>query len=355
MTMPPEARTFVYVLSSDSRTITLFEMDRQSGDLSLIESVPMIGADTPPYEPAGANPGPASPMAISPDRRFLYAAARWEPYTVASFAIHTETGRLEHRGNAPLTDSMAFISTDGTGRCLIGASYPGHKLNLCRIDAGLAQAPHQIVGTTPNPHSARTDPSNHYLLAPSLGADVVLQYRFDAAAMTIEPSTPPSISIVPKSGPRHFVFHPNGRFVYLLNELVSTVYAFAFDATTGTLSALQSLNALPPDFSGAPSAADLHITPDGRFLYASERASSSLNAFAVDSETGALTPAGSFPTEKQPRGFNIDPSGRYLIAAGQLSGRITVHAIDSMSGALTPLRDYAAGRNPNWVEIIDLP
>jgi 6-phosphogluconolactonase len=151
------------------------------------------------------------------------------------------------------------------------------------------------------------------------------------------------------------VFHPNGRFVYLLNELDASVDALAFDPQQGTLATLQTLTTLPAGFGAKPWAADLHLTPDGRFLYTSERTSSTLAAFAVDAATGRLRLLEHTPTEKQPRGFNIDPSGRYLVAVGQLSHAVTLYAIERESGALKPLKSYSLGQNPNWVEIVTLP
>jgi 6-phosphogluconolactonase len=151
------------------------------------------------------------------------------------------------------------------------------------------------------------------------------------------------------------VFHPGGKLVYLLGELDGTVYVFDYNAGTGKLTAKQTLSALPADFQGKPWAADLHITLDGRFLYASERTSSTLAGFKVDPANGTLSPIGSVPTEKQPRGFNIDSSGRYLLAVGQLSHGLSSYAIDPASGKLTKLKEYPVGKNPNWVEIVDLP
>ena len=138
-----------------------------------------------------------------------------------------------------------------------------------------------------------------------------------------------------------------------LGELDGSVYVFDYDAGAGRLKEKQAVSALPPDFQGKPSAADLHLTPDGRFLYASVRATSTLAGFKVDPANGTLSPIGSVPTEKQPRGFSIDSSGRYLLAAGQLSHGLSSYAIDPASGKLTRLKEYPMGENPNWVEIVD--
>jgi 6-phosphogluconolactonase len=163
------------------------------------------------------------------------------------------------------------------------------------------------------------------------------------------------VSVKEKAGPRHFTFHPNGRIVYVLGELDGFVYVFDYDPARGQLKQKQSLSALPPDFQGKPSAADLRLTPDGRFLYGSERTSSTLAGFRVNPSDGTLTAVGSVPTEKQPRGFNIDSTGRYLLAVGQLSHALSSYRIDPESGKLTKLKEYPMGRNPNWVEILDFP
>jgi 6-phosphogluconolactonase len=156
-----------------------------------------------------------------------------------------------------------------------------------------------------------------------------------------------------KGGPRHLTFSPDQRFVYLLNELDAAIYAFPFDAASGTLrQEVQIASALPPGFAGTPWGADIHLTPHGNFLYASERTTSTIAAFRIDKANGALAPIASYPTEQQPRGFAIDGLGRFLIAAGQVSHSLTVHAIDQNTGVLTALRQYAAGKNPNWVEIV---
>jgi 6-phosphogluconolactonase len=151
------------------------------------------------------------------------------------------------------------------------------------------------------------------------------------------------------------VFHPTSKLVYVLGERAGSITVFDYQPDTEQLREKQTVSALPPDFQGAPLAADLHITPDGRFLYGSERTSSTLAGFTVDPATGTLAPIGSVPTEEQPRGFTIDPSGCYLLAVGQRSHALSSYRIDADSGQLTQLRRYPLGQNPNWVEIVELP
>jgi 6-phosphogluconolactonase len=341
------AATFVYVGNAESNEIYVLQLDRQSGDLTVVEKVPIPGID---------KPGISTPMSVSPDRRFLYVGTRGEPKVAAGFAIDPATGKLRHVASGPLADSMAYIATDRSGRFLLGASYPGHKVTVNPIGPpGTVQPPKQILPDHPNAHAIMADAANRHVLVPTLGNDRVNQFAFDAATGTLTPASPPAVEVKAKAGPRHLVHHPNGKVVYVVGELDGAVYVFDYDAATGTLTGKQSVSALPPGFEGKPSAADLHVTADGRFVYASERTSSTLAGFKVDAVTGTLTPIGSVPTEKQPRGFNIDSSGRYLLAVGQLSHGLSSYAIDPASGKLTRLKEYPMGKNPNWIEIVDLP
>jgi 6-phosphogluconolactonase len=323
----------------------VLRLDRQSGDLTAVERVPIPGVTAP---------GMSTPMAVSPDRRFLYTGTRGEPKIAAGFAIDPARGTLTHVASGPLADSMAYLATDRTGRFLLGASYPGNKITVNPIGPpGTVQPPQQVLSNHPKAHSIQVDAGNRHVLVPTLGNDLVNQFTFDAATGMLAPNTPPSVHVKEKAGPRHFAFHPNGTLVYVLGETDGAVYVFDYDAGTGQLKEKQTVSALPPGFQGKPAAADLHITPDGTFLYGSERTSSTLAGFRVDPATGTLSPIGSVPTEAQPRGFTIDSSGRYLLAVGQLSHAMSSYTIDADSGTLTKLKEYPMGKNPNWVEIVE--
>jgi 6-phosphogluconolactonase len=347
MASPVRAATFVYVGNAESNEVYVLRLDRTSGDLTLVEKVAIPGI---------TKAGISTPMAVSPDRRFLYVGTRGEPKIAAGFAIDPTRGTLKHIASGPLADSMAYIATDRTGRFLLGASYPGHKITVNPIGPpGTVKPPQQVLPGHQNAHSILVDAGNRHVLAATLGNDLVNQFTFDAANGMLASNTPPSVSVKEKAGPRHFVFHPSGKLVYVLGELDGSIYVFDYDAGTGQLKEKQTVSALPPDFQGKPSAADLHITADGKFLYGSERTSSTLAGFKVDPANGTLSAIGSVPTEKQPRGFNIDSSGRYLLAVGQLSHAMSTYRIDPDSGKLIKLKEYPMGKNPNWIEIVDLP
>ena len=336
------AATYVYVSNADSQEISVLTLDRASGALTPIETVNVGGT--------------VMPLALSPDKRVLYAALRSQPYRVVSFAIDAASGRLRKLGEAALADSMANIDVDRSGRWLFAASYGGHKITVNAIDKeGAVGAVQQLIATAPNAHAIHADAANRFVFATSLGGDNLSSWRFDAATGLLGANEPALTSVPPKSGARHFVWDAAQRHLYLLGELDAALYVFDYDAARGTLRQTQRVSALPPGFADKPWAADLHLTPDGRHLYASERTSSTITGYAVDAGTGQLTSLGPVPTEKTPRGFAIDAAGRYLIAAGQGSHAIAVYAIDATSGALAPLQRYPVGKNPNWVEIVDLP
>lgn len=347
MAMDKQVLTLVYVGNAETNDIHVLRLHGASGDLVLANKVPIPGV---------LKAGISTPLAVTPDKRFLFAGIRGEPTFVASFKIDLETGKLNHVANGSLPDKMAYLATDRTGRFLLSASYTGHKIAVNPIAPdGIVQPPVQIIPTEPHAHAILPDPANRYVLVTSLGGDLIMRFKFDAATGRLSPNEPAATRVKEHAGPRHFVFHPNGRLVYLLNELDASVCVFDYDPLRGQLNHRQTVSALPLDFPGQPSAADVHLTPDGRFLYASERTSNTLVAFKVEPGTGTLLPIGSTPTEEQPRGFNIDPSGRYLFAVGQRSHRMSSYSVNPDSGKLTKLQEYPMGRNPNWVEIIDLP
>jgi 6-phosphogluconolactonase len=332
---PARAVSVVYVGNAESNEIVVLQLERQTGDLREIERVPI---------PDVVQPGISTPMAVSPERRFLYVGVRGQPHSVASFAINPTSGRLTCLASGRLADSMAYLVTDRTGRFLLGASYPGHKLTVNPIEPpGIVQPPHQVLPDHPHAHAILVDAQNRYVLAPTLGNDGVSQFTFDARTGIWAPNTPPSVRLQAKSGPRHLVFHPNGSMVSVLGERDGSITALDYEASTGQLMEKQRVTALPPGFQGTPAAADLHIIPDGRFLYGSERTSSTLTGFTVDLTHGTLSTIGSVPTEAQPRGFNIDSSGRYLLAVGQLSHVLSSYQIDASTGHLTKLKNYPMG------------
>ena len=341
-------QTVVYVSNAGDPSISVLSLNRAKGDVELIEKAPVPGTE---------EPSPTSmPLALSADRRFLYAALRSEPFTVVSFAIEPDSGRLKHLHNAPLDASMAYTTVDRTGRWLLAASYPDGKLTVNPIDEeGRAKAPPvQTLTDRPRAHSIVLDASNSRAYCAVLAQDVILQMIFDPATGRLTPNAPGEIKTRQGAGPRHLAFHPSGRFLYLITETTATIGAYAVDQAKGTLKELQFIDMLASPAKDQPAAADLHVTPDGRFLYGSERRSNTLVGFRIDPDKGTLSLAARSATETTPRGFAIEPRGRFLLSVGLDSHNMTVYAIRP-NGSLEPVRQHAMGRMPNWVEIADLP
>jgi 6-phosphogluconolactonase len=327
----------VYVSNADSGDISVLHLTAQ-GELRLQSTVNL-----------GGN---LMPMSLSPSRRMLYVARRSDPMAVLSLAIDPQSGDLHRVDESALPASMAYISTDRTGRFLLAASYPGHQLSVSPVaQDGTVGAVQQVVPTGHHAHAILASPCNGFVLATSLGSGEIMVYAFHAETGRL--SLASTWHARAGAGPRHIRFAPSGRFVYVLNELDGTVDVLAWDAQHGRLRGEQnSLDILPPGFAGKPWAADLHLTPDGRHLYTSERTSSTLAQWAVDAATGALTLQGHTAVEAQPRGFAIDPSGRYLLVVGQLSHHLSCFAIDHDTGRLRLQQRMAVGQGPNWVEVL---
>ncbi|KGM32568.1 lactonase family protein [Inquilinus limosus] len=353
------AATFVYVSNAEDGNIDGYAMDKATGGLTPLGKT-MAGKMV-------------MPMAVSPDKRHLYAVVRSQPFTVVTYAIDPASGALRQQATAPLPDSMAYVSTDATGRFLFTASYGGDKVAVSPIDVdGLVRAEAgQVVPTGKNAHAIRADRTNRFVYATNLGSDQILQFRFDAATGRLTPNDPPLVKTAAGNGPRHPILSPDNTSLYVLCELSGNLIHFAVDQATGTLTERDTVATVPPEAGLVPGlppgsppaddgkrrvwAADIQATPDGRFLYTTERTTSRIALFSVAPETGTPAYVTSYATETQPRGIRIDASGTYLIASGEKSDRLAVYRIDKASGALTPLGRYSVGRGANWVEIVDLP
>jgi 6-phosphogluconolactonase len=355
-------RTFVYAAAAEDGVIDSYEMDRETGALR-------------PIGKAGAGKL-VMPLTVSPDKKFLYAVIRSEPFRVLTYAIDPKTGALALKASAPLPDSMCYASVDATGRFLFTASYGGHKIAVTPIgESGLIEAPaSQILPTGQYAHSVLPSRSNRFVYAATLGADEVVQLKFDAGTGKLTPNDPPIAKVKPGHGPRHLAVSANDRFLYVLNELSGHIIQFAIEPSNGTLTETHGAGSVPasaglaPGFARSPVsgadatedktpriwAADLQITPDGKFLYSTERTHSKIALFTIAPDTGKLTYIENYPTETQPRGIRIDPAGAYLVASGERSGMLAVYKIDPLTGKLTEAGRYPAGAGANWVEIVEL-
>jgi len=330
---------------SESKGIYVYRFDSANGQIA----------------PAGLAAETINPsfLAVHPNHRFLYAVNEVSNYqgrksgAVSAFAIDSATGKLKLLNQvASKGGDPCYISLDKTGKYVLVANYGGGSVIEFPIleDGRLGEAgslvQHSGHGTNPqrqegpHAHSIDMSPDNRFALADDLGLDETLTYRFDAAKGSLTRG-PESDSTIAKAengaGPRHLAFHPNGKFVYVINEMASSVSVFAYDAASGALQKVQTISALPNNFSGHSEAAEIQVHPSGKFLYASNRGHDSIAVFAINRTKGTLTPIEYASTKGQsPRHFEISPAGSLLFAANEKSDNIVVFRINPQTGRLTP-------------------
>lgn len=331
----------LYLSCAAARRIMVFAQDRASGELHARPGITVPGTGAPAL---------SMPLARHPRGLVLYAAERTEPYAVSSFAIDPATATLRPLALAPLPAAMAYLATDRAGRFLLAASYPHSLVSVSAIgaDGGVLAPPAQVIATPARAHCILADPQNRFVHATSLGGDCLLTWPLGPhglveSALRVTPQRP-------GAGPRHLAFGEQGRLVFLLNELDASIDVFG--CAEGILTHRQTV-AFPDMPAGQAAAADLHLSPDGRFLYASERRTNRLAWFAVAPGEGTLRPAGALPCEAHPRGFAITPDGHFLLCAGLEENRLGVYALAGETGAPTRLAQYPTEAGPNWIEIAD--
>ncbi len=301
---------------------------------------------------SGPNP---SYLALHPDHKTLYAVNETAESTASAFRIDPANGGLTLLNRQPTNGVDAcYVSLDPTRRWLLTANYTSGSLAVFPIQADGALGPRaafvQHQGSSIDParqaaahaHSILFDPGKHYAVAADLGMDRVWVYQLDEQTGQLRLNNLDGVNARAGAGPRHPAFHPNGRFLYISNELDSTVAVYAWDSPSGALRPLQTLSTLPADFQGENYVADIHLTPAGNFLYVSNRGHNSLAAYRVNAESGLLEAIGFFPSGGDwPRNFAIDPAGRLLVAANQNSSNLVVYQIGD-DGRLAPTGEQTA-------------
>jgi 6-phosphogluconolactonase len=300
-----------------------------------------------------ANP---SFLAVDPSRRFLYAVNEVSQYEgrssggVSAFAIAPGSGKLTLLNEVPSGGAgPCHLSVDKTGKYVLVANYEGGSLAVFPIlkDGRLGEAsafvqhsggsvdPKRQEG--PHAHSIYVSPDNRFVISADLGLDEVFIYRFDAGKGTLAPNDPAFALVRSGAGPRHFAFHPSGKFGYVVDEMMSTVTVFSYDRASGALDVIQAVSTLPQDFKGESTAAEVEVHPSGKFLFASNRGHDSIAVLEINTRKGTLTPVGHVATlGKTPRSFAIDPTGSYLFVANQDSDSVVQFRIDPNNGGLTP-------------------
>jgi 6-phosphogluconolactonase len=326
---------------SKSEGIYVYRFDPATGGLSYISKA--TGINNPSF------------VALHPGGRFLYAVAEIADAAnrtgggVTAYAIDRATGSLRKLNEqSTKTAGPCHVAVDATGKFAVVANYHGGAVTVLPLnpDGSLGEASDFIQHgaaskhdprrqETAHAHSATIDSSNRFAIIADLGGDKVYVYRLNLSRGIIEPNSTPWTPTALGAGPRHFDFHPNGKYAYVINELGNTVMAFNWDAEKGTLTEFQTVNTLPAGWSGSNSTADVHVHPSGRWLYGSNRGHDSIAMYSIDEKSGRLSSLGQESSKgKTPRNFAIDPTGQWLLAENQDSDSIVTFKIDQKTGRL---------------------
>ena len=359
-----EARAHEYLVyvgtytGAGSEGIYAYRFDPATGETS---SVGLVAAtDNPSF------------LAVDPNGRFLYAVNELDTFrnkstgAVSVFAIDRESGQLKLLQQvSSLGGGPAYVSLDKSARYLMVANYNGGNVAVFPIGKdgrlGRHSAFVQDVGSSVNPkrqagphaHSIQVTNDNRFAIAADLGLDKLLVYRFNANTGSLTPGTPKFVEVDPGAGPRHVAFAPSGKFVYVVNEMASTVTVFAYKPGPGTLHRIQTIPALPKNFAGKNIAAEIVVDAKGRFLYVSNRGNDSIAVFSINPDNGNLKSLEWVPSGgRTPRNFVIDPTGQWLFAANQDSNNILLFQIDQRSGRLIPTDRSLQVVSPVCVRIV---
>lgn len=338
--------------SGKSEGIYLYRMNLSSGELKHVATTK--GVKDPSY------------LALAPRRRYLYAVNEVEEFAgkksgaLSAFAVDQRTGDLRLLNQQPsLGGAPCYVIVDETGKFVLVANYVGGNVAVfpIRSDGSLGEATDlkQDHGSSinadrqqsPHAHCIVLDEDNSFAYACDLGTDKIMIYRFDERSGKLMPNGMPWVQAKPGAGPRHLTFHPDGEYAYVINEMHATITTFAVDQKKGNLKEVQTVTTLPREPTAADSGADIHVSPNGRFLYCSNRGHDSIAAFKIDPDDGRLTFIAHESTGgKTPRNFAIDPTGRFLLVANQRSDNIVTFRLDSKTGRLAATGHIAEVPSP---------
>jgi 6-phosphogluconolactonase len=346
-----------YTNAGKSKGIYCYKLDLATGKLTSV----------------GVTEGVKNPsfLAIHPSGKFLYAVSEVNDAdgkpggAVSAFSLDRKTGELKPLNHQSSEGAgPCFVSVDKTGKVALVANYGSGSIASLPIkdDGSLEKAatavqhegssvvPMRQAG--PHAHSINVSLDNRFAIAADLGLDKLLVYKLDPAKGTLAANDPPFVKAPEGGGPRHFAFHPSGRFAYNCNEIKSSVTAYTYDAAKGALTEIQTITTLPEPVE-RNSTAEIQVHPSGKFVYCSNRGHDSLAIFSIDEKTGKLTAAGHQKTGgRTPRNFGIDPTGDYIIACNQATDNVAVFKIDQTTGTLTQLGDMVSVPAPVCVKFL---
>ncbi len=346
------AEQLLYLASTADKTIVAYKVDGGNGMLSKRFSVDL--------------PGNGGAMAFSPDKKFVYASVTGLPDNAAGVATYRrhKNGTLTLLDTAKITSRPPYIQVDPTGRFLLAAHYGAGDVTMYSVVKGVATSKLLAhIKTAKTAHCIELDPSGQFVYVPHTAPNRLYQFVLDTKAGTLLPNDPPFVDGPDTKHryhePRHYKHHPKLPMGFTSNENGGGITAWAFDKATGRLTRKNTLSTLPPNLEGTSHAADIQITPDGRFAYVSNRCTTKLTdgqkptdtlcAVAINGKTGDMKIVGHYATGYHPRATCIDLEGKFFFAAGQRSNDLHTYRINRKTGELKPIKVYQTGGTPIWV------
>ncbi len=340
-----------YTSPGKSEGIYVYEFDSQNGSMTY-KSKAII--ESPSY------------FAITKDHKFVYAVTEGRGSKISSFAFDAKTGELNFLNSQPSgSNGPTYISVDAKGKYVFAANYGGGSITALPVEtdgtlgADIQDIKHEgssIARKKPFVHSAIVSPDNKFVLTADLGTDKINTYRFNAKKrpQALSAAAQPFVILDPGAGPRHLTFHPNKKFLYSVTEINSKVYAFRYKK--GHLTQIQSVSMLTDGFAGPGHGADIHVSADGKFLYASTRSTvNEIAIYSIDQKTGMLSIIEKQPSlGKSSRTFEIDPSGNWLLSTSQAGNEIIVFKRDPKTGKLSPAGQKLQIDKPSLVKFIPI-
>ena len=343
--------------SGKSEGIYVYQFNSDDGSAKAVSSVKI------------SNP---SFVAVSPDEKFVYsveedAAKNGKEGEITAFSFNKETGKLSFLNRKPTGgDHPCYVSVDKTGKWVVAGNYSSGSLSVLPVQAngslGVAttiiqhkgSGPDKARQNSPHVHCTLFSADNRFLFVPDLGIDKVMIYAFDSATGKLTPAKQPFIQLNGGAGPRHICFHPSDKYAYLMEELTGTVVVFKYK--NGKLTIKQRISNMPVGDTGNAASADIHVSPDGNFLYASNRGdANTIGIFSINPKNGKLLFIAHQPTlGKTPRNFNLDPSGNFLLVANQNSDEIVIFKRDTKTGLLTDTQNRIKTGKPvclKWITV----
>lgn len=330
-------RAYIFVSFQDDDIISRFD----------------IGGGIPENRVDYKVPGGPAALAINPQKTRMFAGTR-KSNELVCLRIGQGAG-ISIAAKTSLPNDPCFVTTDRDGRYIFTTYYRAGQIAVHRRDGESdAMIETQRITTEPNAHSVWLVPGDRYVFVPHTGPNKIYVYEFDRNTGTLNAAATPWIIPERKLEPRHLCFHPILNCFYSVNEGSSTLSVYDYDRKDGSAKCRETVSTLPAAAAGRSLTAEIRLSPDGRFLYASNRGNDSIACFAVDSGTGSVKLTACVPAPVVPRSFDISPDGCFLYAAGQDSGELAVYKIDPASGGLAELSRTFAGNRPMWVMAVTL-